>query len=60
MIEVKAECPRCVLVTQAVVELPQDGRVMRTLVRETRHAAGVYTAVVEEGEVRVGDSVEAV
>lgn len=58
VIDVAAGCPRCVLVTQAVDELPSDHRIMRTLVRETRHIAGVYASVVEEGEVRVGDAVE--
>lgn len=58
VIDVNTGCPRCVMVTQAADELPQDHRVMRTLVRETHHIAGIYAAVVEEGEVRVGDPVE--
>jgi uncharacterized protein YcbX len=57
VIEVVTGCPRCVMATQAVDEVPQDHRVMRTLVRETRHTAGIYAGVVEEGEVRVGDEV---
>jgi uncharacterized protein YcbX len=56
-IEVVAGCPRCVMVTQPVDEVPQDQRVLRTLVRETKHTAGVYARVVEEGEVRVGDGI---
>jgi hypothetical protein len=56
-IEIVTGCPRCVVVTQAVDDVPQDHRVMRTLVRETKHTAGVYARVVEEGEVRVGDAV---
>jgi hypothetical protein len=51
-------CPRCVMVTQAVDDVPQDHRVMRTLVHETHHTAGVYAAVVEPGEAREGDPVE--
>lgn len=58
VIEVVAGCPRCVMVTQPVDEVPHDPRVMRTLVRETKHTAGIYARVVEEGELRVGDSVE--
>ena len=55
VIEVAAGCPRCVMVTQPVEDVPQDPRVLRTLVRETKHTAGVYARVVEEGEVRLGD-----
>lgn len=58
VMEVVMGCPRCVMVTQPVDELPQDHRVMRTLVRETKHTAGIYARVVEEGQVRVGDAVE--
>ena len=57
VIEAVSGCPRCVMVTQAVDDVPQDHRVMRTLVRETRHTAGIYAGVLEEGEVRVGDEV---
>jgi len=57
VLEVVTGCPRCVMVTQPVDELPQDHRLMRTLVRETKHTAGVYASIVEEGEVRVGDEI---
>jgi uncharacterized protein YcbX len=57
VLEIVTGCPRCVVVTQAVDELPQDHRVMRTLVRENRHTAGVYARVVAEGEVREDDEV---
>jgi len=57
VIEVVTGCPRCVMVTQPVEDVPQDHRVMRTLVKETRHTAGIYAGVVEEGEARVGDEV---
>jgi len=57
LIEVVTGCPRCVMVTLAGDGLPQDARIMRTLVRETRHTAGIYASVVEEGSVRVGDGI---
>ena len=58
-IQIVTGCPRCVMVTQPVDgELPQDHQVMRTLVRETRHTAGVYARVASEGDVRVGDGIE--
>lgn len=58
VIEVVTGCPRCVMVTQPVDDVPQDHRIMRTLVRETHHTAGIYASVVQEGELRVGDAVQ--
>ena len=58
VIQVVTGCPRCVVVTQPVDDVPQDHRVMRTLVRETRHTAGIYAQVVDEGELGAGDEVE--
>ena len=58
VLDVDMGCPRCAMVTQAVDEVPHDPRVMRTLVRETHHLAGIYAAVAETGEVREGDQVE--
>ena len=58
VIDVVTGCPRCVMVTQPVDDVPQDHRVMRTLVRETRHTAGIYAGIAGEGQVRVGDEVE--
>jgi uncharacterized protein YcbX len=60
VLEIVTACPRCVMVTQAVDELPHDPRVMRTLVRETQHSAGVYASVIEEGRVAVRDRLELV
>ena len=60
VLSVAMGCPRCVMVTQAVDDVAQDHRIMRVLVRETRHNAGVYAEVVEPGEAREGDTVELV
>ena len=57
VIEIVTGCPRCVMVTQPVEDVPQDHRIMRTLVRETKHTAGIYARVVSEGDVRVGDEI---
>jgi uncharacterized protein YcbX len=51
VIELTDPCPRCVMATQAVEELPADRGVMRTLVREARHIAGVYGIVITPGVV---------
>jgi uncharacterized protein YcbX len=58
--EVVTGCPRCIMVTQQDDDLPQDKQIMRTLVRETRHTAGVYANVVEAGDVKAGDAIELV
>ena len=58
VIQVAMPCPRCVMVTQAVDGVPQDHRVMRVLVRETKHNAGIYAAVIEPGEASEGDPIE--
>lgn len=58
VIEIASGCPRCSMANQAVDEIPHDPRIMRTLVRETAHNAGVYVSILEEGQVRVGDAVE--
>ena len=57
-LEVVMGCPRCVMVTLAEPGLPADPRIMRTLVRETKHIAGVYVRVTQEGWVRPGDAIE--
>ncbi len=58
LIEVVMGCPRCVMVTLEGDDLPQDHMIMRTLVRETSHTAGIYASVAEEGDVREGDAIE--
>ena len=58
VLAVAVGCPRCVMVTQQVDDVPQDHRVMRTLVRETHHLAGVYASIEAEGEIRCGDPIE--
>ncbi len=58
LIQIVMGCPRCVMVTLKEHDLPQDHRIMRTLVRETKHIAGVYASVLEEGDVREGDAIE--
>ena len=58
VVELTDGCPRCVMVTQAVDELPKDRELMRTLVRETHHVAGVYGIVINAGTVEEGALVE--
>jgi uncharacterized protein YcbX len=56
--QVAMECPRCILTTHPIEELPQDPSVMRTLVKENGGNLGVYASVETPGTVREGDAVE--
>jgi len=60
VIDTPMTCPRCVMTTRAFADLPKDPRVMRKLVSEADGNLGIYRMVVESGEIRVGDVVEAV
>ena len=57
-VAIVAPCPRCIMVTRAFADLPEDRRIMRTLVRENAQCLGVYATVVEPGVVRVSDALE--
>lgn len=59
-VDVVAGCPRCSMAAQAVDELAKDTRIMRTLVREAAHLAGVYATCSQAGDVRVGDPFDVV
>lgn len=55
---VAMECPRCVMTTLPIDDLPRDASIMRTLVKENRGNIGVYASVETPGIVRTGDAVE--
>jgi uncharacterized protein len=54
-------CPRCIMTTRAQEgpgqNLPRDGAIMRTLVRETQQNLSIYATIMREGHVAVGDVV---
>ena len=56
-LEVTASCPRCVMVTRDFDDLPQDQRVLRTVVRHADQTIGVYANVVRPGTLQTGAAV---
>ncbi len=58
IVSVEMECPRCVMTTHAVADLPRDPAVMRKLVKEAGGNLGVYAKIVQAGDVAVGAKVE--
>ena len=49
---------RCSMTVQQTEDLPEDPKVLRTIVRESNQNVGAYARVAKAGRVRVGDSVE--
>lgn len=60
LIDAPMTCPRCVMTTHGFADLPKDPEIMRRLVSEASGNLGIYGTVLEPGEIRVGDAVEAV
>lgn len=56
-VEVVGPCPRCVMITRAVADLPADRSLMRTVVREADQNLGVYATVRAAGDIATGDPV---
>jgi uncharacterized protein YcbX len=49
---------RCGMTTRATADLPDDTKVLRTIVRETDQNVGAYATVNKSGPVKIGDTVE--
>ena len=56
-LELTVPCPRCVMITHPVGDLPKDPNILRTIVREADQNLGVYATVAKPGEIKVGDQV---
>ena len=55
-LDVVAPCPRCVMITRAFADLPQDRGLMRTVVRDADQVLGVYATVRTPGNIQTGDA----
>jgi uncharacterized protein YcbX len=56
-VEIVGACPRCVMITHEVGDLPTDRAILRTVIQHAHQNLGVYATVVTPGEMAVGDEV---
>lgn len=60
VVHLQAPAIRCVMTTRSQPGIPEDRRIMRTLVSECAQNLGLYATVVAAGRVAPGDPVELV
>ncbi len=56
-LDLTVPCPRCVMITHPVGDLPKDPKILRAVVSESNQNLGVYAKVARPGQIRVGDEV---
>lgn len=54
-LEIVTGAPRCVMVTRAFADLPQDRPLLRSIVRDCNQVVGVYARVIRSGQIQAGD-----
>ena len=57
---VELPCPRCIMTTQPLEELPKDPGIMRSLVEQNDGNLGVYANIVRGGRISEGDSIQVI
>jgi uncharacterized protein YcbX len=56
-IRVTRPCPRCVMITLAQGDLPNDLEILKTAVKHNQKSVGAYASVARTGTIRVGDTI---
>jgi uncharacterized protein len=59
-LSITGPCPRCVMTTLPQGDLPKDAGVLRTAAQHNGANVGVYASILQDGNVRRGDSVRQV
>lgn len=54
---VEMTCPRCIMTTHGLDDVPRDPKVMRALVQVNDGDLGVYASIARPGRIRAGDAV---
>jgi uncharacterized protein YcbX len=57
IVDIMKPCGRCVMVTHAQGDLPQDKMVLQTVARQNENKLGVLARVVSGGRVTLGDQI---
>ena len=57
-LETTVPCPRCVMITHPVEDLPKDPAVLRAVVRDAGQNLGIYARVTQPGAVKKGDAID--